>query len=148
MRAYPRIAPGPKIEPKLDLSNVDLDDLAALVAVVMAAQRAAPIGSVVAPLVVRVGDKIEEIQRRLVAGEKIRFRDWIGLSASRVEIIVSFLAVLELMKLRKIVVHQDKLFGEIVIEAAVAPPPAAVEPAATSATEDDADEPSFVEPQS
>ena len=57
--SYPRIAPRPKVEPKLDLSHVSLEDLAALVDVVLAANRSAPISNVVTPLVVRVTDKME-----------------------------------------------------------------------------------------
>ncbi|MBI5879409.1 MAG: segregation/condensation protein A [Chloroflexi bacterium] len=141
LHAYPRIAPRPRVEPKLDLSHVSLDDLAALVEVVVAANRAAPIGDVVAPLVVRVSDMMEDIQQRLARGEHVSFRRWLGASRSRVEIVVSFLAVLELMKQRKIVVRQDELFGDIMIELApieAAPP--------SSATPNESDEPSFVEP--
>ena len=148
LRAYPRIAPRPKIEPRLDLSNVSLSDLAALVDLVLAAHRAAPISNVVAPLVIRVGDKMQEIEQRLTRGERVSFRTWLGQSSSRVEIVVSFLAVLELMKQRKIVVRQDELFGDIFIE------PAPVEAqggegsgdgVAAAAGEDD--ELSFVEPE-
>lgn len=143
LRAYARIAPRPKVEPKLDLSNVALEDLAALVEAVLAAHDKAPVGDVVAPLVVRVGDKIEELQQRLSGGARISFRAWLGRAASRVEIIVSFLAVLELMKQRKVVVQQEKLFGDIVIEAA----PTTSDPVSPSLERED-EEPSFVEPPS
>lgn len=143
LHAYPRIAPRPKIEPKLDLSNVALDDLAALMEIVLAANRAAPIGDVVAPLVVRVTDMMEDIQRCLSSGERLSFRRWLGESRSRVEIVVSFLAVLELMKQRKIVVQQSQLFGDILIEWAPVPP--AAEPAPPS-DQPEAGETSFVEP--
>jgi segregation and condensation protein A len=145
LRAYPRIAPRPKIEPKLDLSSVSLDDLSALMQVVLAAHRAAPIGNVVAPLVVRVSDKMEDIQLRLARGEVVRFREWLGSSASRLEIVVSFLAMLELMKQRKIVVRQTELFGDILIEAAPIPPPPS-DSESSAPPDAEADEPSFVEP--
>jgi chromatin segregation and condensation protein Rec8/ScpA/Scc1 (kleisin family) len=38
--------------------------------------------------------------------------------ATRIEIIVSFLAVLEMLKQRKLAVAQDELFGDIFIEPA------------------------------
>lgn len=143
LHAYPRIAPRPKIEPKLDLSSVALDDLAALMEVVLAANRAAPIGDVVAPLVVRVTDMMEDMQRRLASGERVSFRRWLGASRSRVEIVVSFLAVLELMKQRKIVVQQSELFGDILIELA---PPVPSSESAPVTDQVEPDESSFVEP--
>ncbi|MCA1555025.1 MAG: segregation/condensation protein A, partial [Chloroflexi bacterium] len=143
LRAYPRIAPRPKVEPKLDMSHVALEDLTALVEAVLAAHRAAPIGNVVAPLLVRVGDKMADIEIRLARGERVQFRAWLGTAASRLEIIVSFLAVLELMKQRKIVVRQDELFGDIVIE----PAPITTDGESAEPVEAE-DEPSFVEPPS
>jgi segregation and condensation protein A len=146
LHAYPRIAPRPKVEPKLDLSTVSLEDLAALVQVVLAAHRNAPISNVVAPLVVRVGDKMEDVLQRLARGETVRFRDWIGRAASRIEVVVSFLAILELMKQRKVVVQQSELFGDIVVE----PVPISLEPLTPDGPaplDETDDEPSFVEPQ-
>ena len=147
LRGYPRIAPRPKIEPRLDLSNVALEDLAALVDAVLAAHRAAPISNVVAPLVIRVGDKMQDIEQRLARGERVSFRTWLGQGSTRVEIVVSFLAVLELMKERKIVVRQDELFGDILIESAP-PSPSSADSAATSDGVSDDTEPSFIEPTS
>jgi segregation and condensation protein A len=146
LRAYPRIAPRPRVEPRLDLSNVALEDLAALVDLVLAAHRAAPISDVVAPLVIRVSDKMADIEGRLARGERVSFRSWLGRSSTRVEIVVSFLAVLELIKQRKIVVRQDELFGDIMIEAAAPVAPSIEGEAASQAAPDDA-EPSFIEPQ-
>jgi segregation and condensation protein A len=146
LRAYPRIAPRPRVEPRLDLSNVALEDLAALVDLVLAAHRAAPISNVVAPLVIRVGDKMEDIALRLARGEHVSFRAWLGHSSTRVEIVVSFLAVLELMKQRKIVVRQAELFGDILIELASPDSPITKGEAASESTAADADA-SFIEPQ-
>ncbi len=143
LRAYARIAPRPKIEPKLDLSNVALDDLAALVEAVLAAHRSAPIGDVVAPFVVRVGDKMDELLQRLANAPRVSFRAWLVEARNRVEVIVTFLAVLELMKQRKVVARQDELFGDILIEPAQL---AGERTNAVSSANDDQLEPSFVEP--
>ena len=143
LRAYARIAPRPKIEPRLDLSNVVADDLAALVEAVIAAHRSAPIGNVVAPFIVRVADKMEELLARLAQAGHVSFRAWLSEARNRVEVIVSFLAILELMKQRKVVARQDELFGDILVE----PAPAEAELIATQEpTEPDDQEPSFVEP--
>ncbi len=143
LRAYARIAPRPKVVPQLDLSNVSLDDLSTLLEVVLAAQRRALVGDVVAPLVIRVSDKLDDLQQRLARGERVRFRQWLAAATSRIEIIVSFLAVLELIKQRKVIVSQPELFGDILIESA--PETTGSAPAITVDAED---EPSFVEPQS
>lgn len=146
LRAYPRIAPRPRVEPRLDLSNVALEDLAALVDLVLAAHRAAPISNVVAPLVIRVSDKMADIELRLARGERVSFRSWLGLSSTRVEIVVSFLAVLELMKQRTIVVSQAELFGDILIEPA--PAESSHSDGETSDLSPAAEaEPSFIEPR-
>ncbi len=140
-RGYPRIAPRPKVEPKLDMSRVSLDDLAALVEAVLAAHHAAPVGDVVAPFIVRVSDKMDEILQRLTRESGVSFRAWLSDARSRIEIIVSFLAILELMKQRKVIVRQAELFGDIFIE----PAPLNDLPPSESLMDDD-DEPSFVEP--
>ena len=143
LHSFPRIAPRPKVEPRLDMSRVALTDLAALVEVVLAANRDAPIGDVVAPLVVRVGDRMEDIIQRLARGERVSFRRWIAGAQTRIEIIVSFLAVLELMKQRKVVAHQDQIFGDIVIDLA---PQVVPEPMGPTDDDDDLDQSSFDEP--
>ncbi|MEP7200209.1 MAG: segregation/condensation protein A [Chloroflexota bacterium] len=147
LHAYPRIAPRPKVEPKLDLSYISARDLTALVEAVLTANRRAPISDVVAPLVVRVGDKMDDIAQRLARGERIYFRAWLSRAASRVEIIVSFLAVLELMKQRKIIVQQSELFGDIMIEAAPSEPLLGTELNSVPDPNAAEAEPSFVEPQ-
>ena len=142
LRGYARIAPRPKIEPKLDLSNVALDDLTALFEAVLAAHQSMPIGDVVAPFVVRVGDKMEELLLRLAQEPRVSFRAWLNAAVNRLEVIVSFLAVLELMKLRKVVAYQRDLFGDFVIE----PAPTGDMPSESPPADDEA-EPSFIEPE-
>ena len=118
LRAYARIAPPPKVEPQLDFSRVSLSDLATLVERILAERARAPVGDIVAPLVFKISDKMEEAQQRIARGERLSFRAWLGAAATRIEIIVSFLAVLELWKQRKVVVTQREIFGDLFIEPA------------------------------
>ncbi|RKD27686.1 condensin subunit ScpA [Caminicella sporogenes DSM 14501] len=62
-----------------------------------------------------VEDKINLFQKKLEKVESIKFYELFDKNTSRLEIIVTFLALLELLKLKKISVKQDKLFDEIII---------------------------------
>ncbi len=63
-----------------------------------------------------VADKIEFLLDRFQPGEARRFEDLFQSATTKAEVIVTFLAMLELMKLNQFVVRQDQLLGEIVIE--------------------------------
>lgn len=63
-----------------------------------------------------VSDKIEMLLARFQPGEARRFEDMFVTASTKAEVIVTFLALLELMKLNQFVVRQTSLLGEIVIE--------------------------------
>lgn len=63
-----------------------------------------------------VADKIEMLMSRLQPGEALRFETLFASATTKAEVIVTFLAVLELMKLNQFVVRQSELLGDIVIE--------------------------------
>ena len=60
-----------------------------------------------------VSDKIELIQSRLAARPRLAFEELFAGNPSRTEIVVTFLAVLELIRLKRIGVAQDGAFGSI-----------------------------------
>lgn len=62
-----------------------------------------------------VADKIEHLLEAIVIGTKVRFDSLFHSAASRVEVIVTFLAMLELMKLNHLMVEQEQMLGEIVV---------------------------------
>lgn len=65
---------------------------------------------------ISVRDKIREVLGRLVFQPKgIRFKELFRAQVTRVEVVVTFLALLELIKLGKVMVHQSKAFGDIMI---------------------------------
>jgi segregation and condensation protein A len=68
-----------------------------------------------------VSEKIEIILQRLGAGGRIPFSDLFGAIASRIEIVVTFIALLELIRLRQVRAFQKNIFDEIEIGAATAP---------------------------
>jgi segregation and condensation protein A len=67
-----------------------------------------------------VSEKIEKILQRVSAGEPVRFSELFGQIASRVEIVVTFLALLELIRLNQVRALQRKMFDEIEIAAIAA----------------------------
>lgn len=64
-----------------------------------------------------VADKIEFILTTLREGGTVRFETLFGSRASRTEVVCTFLALLELIRLRQVSAHQDEHFGEIAISA-------------------------------
>jgi len=64
-------------------------------------------------------DKIANIQSRIAEKARLRFSELLQHSKSKTEVIVTFLALLELVKQRVIYVRQDMLFDEIVVESVI-----------------------------
>jgi len=67
-----------------------------------------------------VSDKIEKILERVNSGTPVRFSELFGQIVSRVEIVVTFLALLELIRLNQVRALQPKMFDEIQIAAVAA----------------------------
>ena len=65
-----------------------------------------------------VSDKIDIILKRVADGASVRFTELFGDIASRVEIVVTFLALLELIRLKQVRAIQRNVFDEIEIAAA------------------------------
>ncbi len=65
---------------------------------------------------VRIEDKMEEIKASIRGLKGINFRTLLEVQASKINIIVTFLAILELMKVGDITIKQDTIFGEIIID--------------------------------
>jgi segregation and condensation protein A len=116
LRTFVRVAPPPKIEPRLSLDDVTLDDLVAAVQQALSIRPAdAPVGEVIAPVTVTIGQQMALIQDELAAQPEVSFNRLLRRASSRLEIIVTFLAVLELIKQYAIDVRQEVPFGDIVI---------------------------------
>jgi len=60
-----------------------------------------------------VSDKIELIMKMMAAGVPLKFSELFAGAASRTEVVVTFLALLELIRLKQLRVTQDQEFGEI-----------------------------------
>ncbi|OGO28767.1 MAG: hypothetical protein A2W33_01980 [Chloroflexi bacterium RBG_16_52_11] len=117
LRTHLRIAPPPKVEPKLDLSNLTLEGLLeAAKAAFAREQDKQALGTVIAPPKVTIREKIELISKTLKKIQRAYFSSLLRDKATRIEIVVTFLALLELIKRYRVAARQDKLFGEIEFE--------------------------------
>lgn len=128
-RTYTRLAPLPHIEPRVQPGEAQPSELLAALQRVLAerpVQQA--VDRVVAPVPVRIGECIDNILARLGARGEVRFTTLMRSARSRVEVIVTFLALLELIKQQRVRALQAQPFDEILI-AAREPDPAEEIPA-------------------
>lgn len=115
-RTYLRMAPPPKIEGRLDLEGLTLRDLwYAALDVFSAVPDQASLNTVVTRPKVTIRQKIRGIVQRIRAVGHTRFSEILGDGRSRIDVVVSFLAMLELIKRKRVSANQDNLFGEIEI---------------------------------
>jgi segregation and condensation protein A len=118
LRTYLRLALPPKIEGLVDLSGLGLDDLAAAARFILNRQdQRTSLNNVVAAPKVTIRDKIQNIAHLLQNSGRGTFRALLGHRLSRLDVVVTFLAVLELIKRQFVQAHQEGLFGEIEVEA-------------------------------
>ncbi len=64
---------------------------------------------------ISIDDKIDEINDYLIKNDSIMFSSLFSSNSTKYELIITFLAILELVKMRKIIILQHKLFGDIKI---------------------------------
>jgi segregation and condensation protein A len=116
-RTYLRLAAPPKVEGTVDLTGIGLSDLVAAAQSVFTLTNGKPsLSSVVAPIRITIREKISLITRSLREKSSSTFRALLGERRTRIEIVVTFLAMLELVKRHLVRVRQDSLFGEIEME--------------------------------
>jgi len=117
LRTYLRVVSPLHVEGKLDLSDVTLTDLLAAAQTIFAAeQNKAELGTVISAPRITIREKIAWIASRLAQEPCTSFRSLLGKKPSRLEVVVTFLALLELAKRYRVSVTQERLFDDIRIE--------------------------------
>lgn len=112
-----RLAPPPHVDAPLDLGGYTLMDLVSAAQIVfLKIDNRVPLGNVVSPPKITIREKIHDIAHQLRSRQQIQFSELLSSRPSIVEVIVTFLAMLELIKRRLVLVYQEVLFGEIMIE--------------------------------
>jgi segregation and condensation protein A len=117
LRTYLRVAPPPKVEGRLDLSDITLADLLAAAEGVFAeeAEKQA-LGTVISAPRVTIRAKIAWIAERLNQTPHTKFSSLLEKAPTRLEIVVTFLALLELVKRYRVAARQEGLFTDIEID--------------------------------
>jgi len=114
LKTYLRLAASPAPESMLDLADVDLEDLKRAFMDALAAAPTVPtLSQVVIADGLRIRDRIQIIITALRKVGRTTFQKLFKNAKSKLEIVISFLALLELIKQRQVTVQQDTLFGEI-----------------------------------
>lgn len=122
LRTYVRLAPPPVMEKRLDATGLSADALLeALYEVLEEMNPPEPPIHSMAALEISIEDKLEELGKLVKMGKPFKFKQIMRQARSRNEIIVTFLAVLEMIKQRLVNVTQAHPFDDILVEPMAAP---------------------------
>jgi segregation and condensation protein A len=117
LHSYLRLAPPPKAEGTVDLSGLGLADLAEAARAIFAqANVKLPLSLVVAPPKVTIREKIHMITQIFSRQKATTFLNLVKEKRNRLDIVVTFLAILELVKRHFVQARQEQIFGEISLE--------------------------------
>lgn len=119
-RAYVRVAPSDgaragTTDPSAVLSGVTLEDLLLAAQEALRAHPPPAVETIVVPPLITVTEQMARIQERLTRTGRLCFQDLLAEVTRRAEIVITLLAVLELVKQGQIQVQQEGLFGPIFI---------------------------------
>lgn len=115
-RTYPRSAGPPEREARLAEGSITLAELVAAARRALTSLPPAPVPpGIVTPFTLTIRDQIELIRRKTADGRSVTFDALLQSARQRIEIIVTLLAVLELIKRREISAVQEVPFGAILI---------------------------------
>ncbi len=117
LRSYLRVAPPPKLEQTLDMSGISLAELekALRVALERAALRDDSVSVAVDRRFVTIEGQIRQLRQRMKDTRRICFDELLSDRCSWIDISITLLAVLELIKRHEVNVYQPELFGKIEI---------------------------------
>lgn len=115
-RSYSRVAVPAAPVQTVVLEGLQLVDLTKAVQRRLRELEASPSTRMVNKPRVTVADKVHHFETLLMASARLYFTGLLAAATSRHEVIVSFLAVLELIRRGRITVQQESIFGEIVLE--------------------------------
>ena len=116
LHSYIRLAPAPHLERAVDLEHVTLDDLLAAVQQVLAIKPLEPsVNGTVRPITITITDQMSLIERRTAGGRSVSLLRLVEQASSRMEIIVTLLALLEMVKQLRVTMKQGGPFSDIVI---------------------------------
>jgi segregation and condensation protein A len=117
-RTYLRLESPQKVEGKIILEQLDIQNLFnAAKEVFRLYEEEQSVGTVIKAARVTIREKIQLISELLVLEGTTSFQELLGDKFTRLDIVITFLALLELVKQYRVQVTQETLFSEICIEA-------------------------------
>ena len=113
-RTYIRLAPPPIIDEKVDLDGVNINDLAKMLkALYRLEEEASSVTSIVTIPKLTIKQKIRDLINKMREKDQISYQDLLSERFDRIEAIVLFLSILELIKQNFATVSQASIFGDI-----------------------------------
>jgi segregation and condensation protein A len=125
--AYVRTSTPPPPKPTFDLEDTTLQALFVAAQEALDSAPAETLEELPPPVLFTVADQVQHIRERVTTRGRIRFRDVLSRAAGRVEVIVTLLAVLQMVKDGQLRMWQEELFGPIFMAAPESPPDVADE---------------------
>ena len=120
-RIYTRLAPSPEVPEGTGLQNVTMDRLRAIMLEVLTKKPAEPRirGIIVRDTTMTLTERLMDFRERLQRRGRFSFRRMMSECKTRVDVVVSFLAVLELIRSGECDAEQEGAWGDIVVVALV-----------------------------
>jgi segregation and condensation protein A len=117
LRSYYRVAPPPIIVEHLDISDVSIYDLIdILMDTYFKSENETAMSEVVSISPLTIKNRIQTIKKHLRLKQQVNFSELIAADLSRLDVVVTFLALLELVKNHAITALQESLFSDIAFE--------------------------------
>jgi segregation and condensation protein A len=116
LRAYVRTAPPPALPTRMTPGQLTAEDLLQAMRELLSPSSALePVDKMMPPVRVTITQQVGRIIRATRGGGTVRFRHLLAKAMSRIEIVVTLLALLELVKRQEVIMSQQQMFGDIVI---------------------------------
>jgi len=117
LRAYYRVSAPPVIIEHLDLSKLGVYDLIdILMDAYFSHEHETPMSDVVTITALTIRNRIHEIKQFMQIHQKVSFSKIIENDGSRLDIVITFLSLLELIKNYALIAAQESLFSDIAFE--------------------------------
>lgn len=120
LQTFLRLAPPLRTQPHFDPGELNWEEFLAAASQVYLQLFEEPadgsLENAISIPLVTIRQKINLIASYLNQARRVTFSEMLGRSRTRLEIVITFLAMLELIKLHLVRVNQERIFGEIAIE--------------------------------
>jgi segregation and condensation protein A len=117
LQCFYRVGAPPKFREVLDTTGLSVDNLVdILMEIYFSNENITPLSDVVTITTLTIKNKIKEIINYFKDSQHNDFKSILGVHASRLDLVVTFLALLELIKHHTIEANQENIFGNIELD--------------------------------